>query len=239
MAGHTVKAYDRELDALGRAVLEMGGLATAMIDDAVASLKDGDVALALGVAADRTRMTALQHRVESAAVLTIARRSPVADDLRDVVAAIRVAGDLGRIASHAESIAGQTVKIGFAARVPRAMLGVKHMGALAIELVQEALAAYIERDVERARRVWERDADLDSLEGSVFGDLLSAMTGDPRAISFCARIMSVSKNFERIGDHATNIAEATIYLVTGVPVVDARPRGRDAASIDPAVFADF
>ena len=238
MAGHTVKAYDRELDAIGRAIVEMGRLAVTMVGDAAASLAGADVDLALAVAATGERVAQMQHRVESEAVLTIVRRSPVAVDLRDVVAAIRIAGDLGRIAAHAEKIASQTVKIGFAPRVPRAIVGVRHMGALAIELVQSALDAYAERDAERARAVWERDADLDSLEGSVFGDLLSEMLADPRAISFCARIMTVSKNFERIGDHATNIAETTVYLVTGVAMTDERPRGRGTAAIDPVADAD-
>jgi phosphate transport system protein len=112
------------------------------------------------------------------------------------------------------------------------------MSALAVELLGDALAAYSSRDAEPARHVWERDADLDSLEGSVAQDLVSQMIEDPRAIGFCAHTLSAARSVERIGDHATNIAETVIYLVTGVTVSDERPRGRGPASIEPLADAD-
>ncbi len=112
------------------------------------------------------------------------------------------------------------------------------MTALAVELLGESLRAYANRDEDPARRVWERDADLDSLEGSVAHDLVSQMVEDPRLISFCAHTLSVARNLERIGDHATNIAETVIYFVTGVTLPDERPRGRGPASIGPDADAD-
>ena len=193
VTGHTVKAYDRELQALAGALGDMGGLARQMVVDALESIVAADVARALEVVAMGARLGELQRQIEYDAFLTIARRAPVALDLREVVAAIRISGDLGRVAAHAQDIAKRAVKIGAATRVPRAILGLRHMGALADELLKEALDAYAKRDAERARDIWVRDADLDSLEGSVFRDLLSQMIEDPRAISFCANTMSVSK----------------------------------------------
>jgi len=236
VADHTVKAYDRELDALGRTIIEMGGVVRQMLVDSLDSLTDADVGLAQEVVTTGLGFAKLRRRVESEAILTIARRAPVAADLRDVVAAFRISGDLGRIAAHAGSIADHTVKVGSAVRIPRAILGHKHMGGLAINLMNDALGAYVDRDAERARKVWERDADLDSLEGSVYGDLLSQMIDDPRAISFCAHMMSVTKHIERVGDHATNIAETVMYLVTGVAPAGERPRGRGTACIEPLTY---
>ncbi len=231
MADHTVKAYDRELDALAWAIVDTGGVARKMVVDAIASLAAADIGLAQDVAAAGLGFAESLRRVESEAVLTITRRAPVAVDLRDVVAAVRIAGDLRRVASHAEAIANHAVKMGSAVRVPRAIVGLRHMGALAVELLNGALAAYAERDATRAHSVWEHDADLDSLEGSVFRDLLSQMIEDPRAISFCAHVMTVSKAIEHIGDHATNIAETVMYLVTGASPPDERPRGRGTTDI--------
>jgi phosphate transport system protein len=235
---HTVKAYDRELKALADAIRDTGGLVRHMVVDALESIAAADVARALDVVAMSARVASLQRQIESDAMLTIARRAPVADDLREVVSAIRIAGDLGRVGAHAQEIARRTVKTASMTRAPRAIVGLRHMGALADELLKDALDAYAARDAERARSAWMRDADLDSLEGSVFSDLLNEMIEDPRAISFCANVMSVSKAIERIGDHATNIAETVMYLITGVTVEDDRPRGRGMASLDPVVAAD-
>ncbi len=238
MAGHTVTAYDRELDALGRAISEMGDAVRDLVIDSVDSLIAADVARAHEVVAAGRRHDEARRRIEYDAFLTIARRSPVAVDLREVVAAIRISGDLGRIANHAASIANRAIKMGAATRLPRASLGLRHMTALAVELLEGALAAYGNRDVEPARRVWERDADLDSLEGSVAHDLVSQMIEDPRSISFSAHTLSAARSLERVGDHATNIAETVIYLVTGVTPPDERPRGRGPASIEPFLDAE-
>ncbi len=238
MAGHTVTAYDRELDALGGAIVEMGDQARRMVVDGVEALIAGDLTRAHAVVATGRRLDERRRRLEYDAFLTIARRAPVAVDLRDVVAAIRISSDLGRVAGNAVSIANRAIKISSAARVPRAILGLRHMSALAVDLLGEAVDAYAKRDTERAHSVWARDADLDSLEGSVVSDLLSQMIEDPRGISFCAHTLSAARNIERIGDHATNISETVVYLVTGVTLRDERPRGRGPAHIDPVIDAD-
>jgi len=234
MVDHTVKAYDRELDTLARLIAEMGGIAEKMVIDAVDALANADTALAHQVVATDSRLDTLQREIEELTVLTIARRQPVAVDLRELIVAIRVAGDLERVGDLAKNIAKRTVKVGSEARVPRAMIGLKRMNEVATELLKDVLDAYAQRDEVRAREVWERDVDLDALEDSVFRDLLTHMMEDPRNISFCAHLLFCSKNIERIGDHATNIAETVVYIVTGAPMPSERPRGRQETDIDAA-----
>jgi len=229
---HTVKAYDRELDTLERRIAEMGGIAEKMVIDAMDALANADTVLAHQVVATDPRLDALQREIEDMTVMTIARRQPVAVDLRELIGAIRIAGDLERVGDLAKNIAKRTVKLGAEARVPRAIIGLKHMNEVANELLKDVLDAYAQRDAERAREVWERDIDLDALEDSVFRDLLTHMMEDPRNISFCAHLLFCSKNIERIGDHATNIAETVVYLVTGEPMPAERPHGRQETDID-------
>ena len=232
MVDHTVKSYDRELDTLERRIAEMGGIAEKMVTDAMDALANADTVLAHQVVATDLRLDALQRDIEDLAVMTIARRQPVAVDLRELIGAIRIAGDLERVGDLAKNIAKRTIKIGAEARVPRAIVGLKHMNEVATELMKDVLDAYAQRDAERAREVWERDVDLDALEDLVFRDLLTHMIEDPRNISFCAHLFFSSKNIERIGDHATNIAETVVFLVTGRSMPFERPHGRQETDID-------
>jgi phosphate transport system protein len=222
---HTVRGYDKDLDLLERRIAEMGGLAEKMVIDAVDALASGDAALAHRVVETDPRLDTLQREIEEQATLTIARRQPVANDLREIIGAIRVAGDLERVGDLAKNIARRSLKIGMEGRAPHAIVGIKHMNEFATELMKDVLDAYAQRDIERARDVWERDVDLDALEDSVFRDLLTHMMEDPRNITFCAHLLFCSKNIERIGDHATNIAETVVYLVTGSTLPTDRPRG--------------
>jgi phosphate transport system protein len=226
MSEHIVRAYDKELDALGRRIAEMGGIAEKMVVDAMDALGAVNSELAQRVIATDPRLDALQREIEEQAILTIARRQPMAVDLREIIGAIRVAGDLERIGDLAKNIAKRSVKIGAESRVPRASVGLKHMNDLATEQLKDVLDAYALRDAERAHDVWTRDAELDALEDSVIRDLLTHMMEDPRNISFCAHLLFCSKNIERIGDHATNIAETVYYLVTGGTLPADRPKGR-------------
>jgi len=222
---HTVRAFDKELSALERRIAEMGGIAEKMVIDAMDALAGADAGLAQQVVATDPRLDALQRDIEEQAILTIARRQPMAVDLREIVGAIRVAGDLERVGDLAKNIAKRSVRIGIEARVPRTIVGLKHMNEVATELLKDVLDAYAQRDVESARAVWERDVELDALEDSVFRDLLTHMMEDPRNISFCAHLLFCSKNIERIGDHATNIAETVFYMIEGQQILDKRPKG--------------
>jgi phosphate transport system protein len=230
MSDHTVKAYDRDLETLGRRIAEMGGIAEKMLTDAMDALAASDVALAQRVVQTDPRLDALQREIEENAILTIARRQPLAVDLRECIAAIRISGDLERVGDLAKNIAKRTVKIVGEARVPRAIIGLKSMHDVAALQLKDALDAYAQRDVERARAVWSNDVELDALEDSVFRDLLTFMMEDPRNISFCTHLLFCSKNLERIGDHTTNISETVVYLVTGESMPSERPKTRAAAS---------
>ena len=160
---HTVRAYDKDLDLLERRIAEMGGLAEKMVIEAVDALASGDAVLAHQVVETDPRLDLLQREIEEQATQTIARRQPVANDLREIIGAIRVAGDLERVGDLAKNIARRSVKIGVESRVPRAIIGIKHMNEFATELMKDVLDAYAQRDVERALDVWERDVDLDAL----------------------------------------------------------------------------
>ena len=226
MSDHTVKAYDRDLETLGRRIAEMGGIAEKMLAEAMDALAAFDVALAQRVVLTDPRLDALQREIEESAILTIAKRQPLAVDLRECIAAIRISGDLERVGDLAKNIAKRTVKIVGEARVPRAIIGLKSMHDVAALQLKDALDAYAQRDVERARAVWNNDVELDALEDSVFRDLLTFMMEDPRNISFCTHLLFCSKNLERIGDHTTNISETVVYLVTGESMPTERPKMR-------------
>ena len=234
MADHIVRAYDQELEALGRKIAEMGGIAEHMLSDAMDALTSLDSDLANRVVALDPRLDLLQREIEESTILTIARRQPMAVDLREIVAAIRVSGDLERVGDLAKNIAKRTTMIATEPRVARASIGLRHMHELAALQLKDVLDAYAQRDPERAQAVWARDGELDALEDSVFRDLLTFMMEDPRNISFCTHLLFCSKNVERVGDHATNIAETVVYLATGETLPLERPKGRRAAVGAPA-----
>jgi phosphate transport system protein len=226
MSDHIVKSYDRDLEALGRRIAEMGGVAEKMLAEAMDALSTFDVDLAHRVVSSDPRLDALRREIEENAILTIARRQPLAVDLRECIAAIRISGDIERVGDLAKNIAKRTLKIVSEARVPRAIVDLKSMHEIAAMQLKDALDAYALRDTERARAVWQNDSDLDALEDSVFRDLLTFMMEDPRNISFCTHLLFCSKNLERIGDHTTNISETVVYLVTGESMPTERPKSR-------------
>ena len=222
---HIVARYDAELEALGRKISEMGGLAEQMLSDAMDSLVEFDTKLAQTTVDRDPRLDNLQREIEEEAILTIARRQPLAVDLREIVATIRISGDLERIGDLAKNIARRAIITHSELHIPRATIGLRSMHESAAILLKDVLDAYAQRDAERAKIVWTNDAELDLLHDSVFRDLLTFMMEDPRNISFCTHLLFVAKNIERIGDHATNIAETVIYLVTGEVLPIDRPKG--------------
>ena len=229
MGEHIVKSYDRDLESLGRKIAEMGGLAEKMLAEAMEALSLLNIEVAQRVIATDARLDILQREIEEKAIITIARRQPLAVDLRECIAAIRISGDIERIGDLAKNIAKRALKIASETRVMRATIGLKSMQEIAGMQLKDSLDAYAQRDIEKARIVWDNDAQLDALEDSVFRDLLTFMMEDPRNISFCTHLLFCSKNLERIGDHTTNIAETIIYLVTGEPMPVERPKGRDSS----------
>ncbi|MCW2283571.1 phosphate transport system protein [Rhodoblastus acidophilus] len=230
MAEHTVKSFDAELELLGRHISEMGGIAEKMLADAMDALANMNAELAQQVIAVDPRLDALQRTVEEETVSIIARRQPVAVDLREIVGALRISSDLERVGDLAKNIAKRTVKIAGEGRVPRAIGGLRGMHDLAVVQLNDVLDAYAQRDAERAKTVWVRDAELDALEDAVFRELLTYMMEDPRNITFCTHLLFCSKNLERVGDHTTNIAETVYYIVGGRPLPTDRPRGGATAA---------
>uniref|UniRef100_UPI0035B4AE7F phosphate signaling complex protein PhoU n=1 Tax=Rhodoblastus sp. TaxID=1962975 RepID=UPI0035B4AE7F len=226
----TVKAFDKDLETLDRHISEMGGIAEKMLADAMDALATMNTDLAQKVVATDARLDVLQRTIEDLAVRVLARRQPVAIDLRDVVGVIRISADLERIGDQAKNIARRATKIAGESRIPRAVIGLRSMAELAAAQLNDVLDAYAQRDVERAKAVWNRDLELDALEDSVFRDLLTFMMEDARNITFCTHLLFCSKNLERVGDHATNIAETVVYIVTGESLPGERPRGIDSTA---------
>jgi phosphate transport system protein len=226
MSDHTVSAYDEELYNLGRKIVEMGGIAERMLSDAMESLVNFDINLAQATINGDLRLDILMRDIEEQAILTIGRRQPMASDLREIIAAIRISADLERVGDLAKNIAKRVLKITPEVRIPRCIIGLRSMHVFAADLLKDALGAYARRDAERACGVWMDDANLDALEDLLFRDLLTFMMEHPRNISFCAHLLFCSKNIERIGDHSTNIAETVVYLVTGDSLPMERPKGR-------------
>jgi phosphate transport system protein len=222
---HTVKAFDHDLQELSRMIAEMGGLAEKQVADAVDALARRDSALAQRVAAADTSIDTLQRELEEKAVLTIARRQPVASDLREVVGTLRIAGDLERIGDLAKNIAKRVLALGGEFPPPKLIRGVEHMTDLLLAQLKQVLNAYARRSNEEAMAVWRADEEIDAVCTSVFRELLTYMMEDPRNISFCIHLLFCAKNIERMGDHATNIAETVHYVIEGRPLTDQRPKG--------------
>ena len=224
MSEHTVKAFDKELQSLGTKIAEMGGLAEKMLTDSIDALIRLDGDLARSIIESDLKLDTLQREVEEESVNIIARRQPVGVDLREVIGALRISGDLERVGDLAKNIAKRALAIGNDQQMPRAMVGLRHMGKMAALQLKDVLDAFSQRDVERARNVWTRDAEIDAFEDSIFRDLLTFMMEDPRNISVCTHLLFCSKNVERVGDHATNVAETVHYVVTGQTLPVERPR---------------
>ena len=225
MTDHTVKAFDKELGELGAKLAEMGGLAEKMLTDAIDALIRLDLDLARATVATDPRVDSLEREVEERSVLILARRQPMGIDLREIVAAMRIASDLERVGDLAKNIAKRTLILNDVQRLPRAIVGLRHMGQLAALQLKGVLDAYAQRDIERAKAVWSRDAEIDALDDSIFRDLLTFMMEDPRNISPCTHLLFCSKNVERVGDHTTNIAETVHYIITGTTLPVERPKG--------------
>src|SRR4051812_42791483 len=224
MAEHIVRSYDTELQNLRRRISEMGGIAEKMLIDSISALVRSDVPLAQAVIAADGRLDLLQREVEENAILTIARRQPLAVDLRETISAIRVSGDVERIGDLAKNIAKRALAIGGPFRAHKIVVGVQHMTDLVLGQLKDVLDAYAQQDTAKAIDVWQRDGAIDALYTSLFRELLTYMMEDPRNISFCTHLLFCAKNIERIGDHTTNIAETVHYLVTGETLAIDRPK---------------
>jgi phosphate transport system protein len=222
---HTTKAFDSDLQDLSRMVAEMGGLAEKLVADSVDALVKRDSALAQRITVADATIDALQREIEEKAVNTIARRQPMAVDLREIIGALRLANDLERIGDLAKNIAKRVIALNGEFPPPKLIRGVEHMTDLVLGQLKAVLDAYARRDLTKAMAVWRGDEEIDAVCTSVFRELLTYMLEDPRNITFCIHLMFCAKNVERMGDHATNIAETVHYVIDGRPIADERPKG--------------
>jgi phosphate transport system protein len=230
MKEHIVTSYEKELRDLTRKITEMGGHAERLVADSVAALLKRDTELAERVIVQDKTVDILQREIEEAAIAMIARRQPLATDLREIVSALRVAGDLERIGDLAKNTAKRALALEGEYRAQKQLRGVEHMSEIAIEQLKSVLDAYSNHDDARALAVWRRDGEIDAIYTSLFRELLTYMMEDPRHITLCTHLLFAAKNIERIGDHATNIAETVHYLVVGEPLSDERPKS-DTSSL--------
>jgi phosphate transport system protein len=215
MTGHTVASYDEELARLSSLIAEMGGLAEAAVADATRGLLKLDHALAKDTIENDRQIDRIHRQIDDMAVSMIARRQPMAIDLRAIITAIHVAGDLERVGDMAKTIARRTLQIEGLSLTPKFYNGVKHMADLILRQLKAALDAYASRNAAAAVDVCNSDEEIDALYTSLFRELLTYMMEDPRNITQCTHLLFCSKSLERVGDHATNIAEAAFYLDTG------------------------
>jgi phosphate transport system protein len=221
---HTVKAFDQDIGQLRGLIAQMGGLAEQAIHDAMKALARGDTTLAKEVRRKDKQIDAIEAEVEKLVVRLIALRAPMADDLREVIAALKIAAVIERIGDYAKNIAKRVPMIHNEGedRIEAIAL-LPAMAQLASDMVHDALDAFSARDADGAAAVCERDSALDDFYDSIFRTLVTFMVENPRTISQVAHLLFVAKNLERVGDHATNVAEMVYFAATGRYLSDAEP----------------
>jgi phosphate transport system protein len=215
MQEHTVKAFDEDITRLRGLIAEMGGLAEAAIQEALDALVRGDDELAKKVVKGDKKIDALESEVDKLAVRIIALRAPMADDLREVIAALKIAGVVERIGDYSKNIAKASREIGPHRKQFEPLTLLPAMAEVAGEMVHDVLTAYAARDAELAREVIATDEKVDAFYNSIFRNLVSHMVENPSTISSAAQLLFVARNLERIGDHATNVAEMVHFAATG------------------------
>jgi len=220
---HIIKSYDEELRRLDNAITQMGGLAETQLASAIEAMVKRDSRLAADVVEADARVDQLEQDIEGLALRLLALRQPMAVDLRQILAALKTASDLERIADYATNVAKRSIVLNQSPPVKPAF-SIPRMGRLGQAMIKDVLDAYVERDADKALLVWARDEELDEMYTSLFRELLTYMIEDPRNITACTHLLFMAKNIERIGDHATNIAETLYFMVHGTPLTMARPK---------------
>ena len=221
---HTVKAFDEDITKLRGLIAEMGGLAEVSLSEAMEALTKGNPELTRSVIARDKRIDSLEAEIDRLAVRIIALRAPMADDLREVIAALKIAGVVERIGDYSKNIAKSAAKIEGRKRFEPLTL-IPAMAEIAGEMVHDVMTAYAARDPVLAQQVVERDDKVDAFYESLFRNLVSYMIENPSTISSCAQLLFVARNIERIGDHATNVAEMVYYAATGTYLTEREERG--------------
>ena len=221
---HIVSSFDQELSELKNKVSEMGGLAEAQLVNALEAMQRRDTELATRTIEADAKVDEMEREIDAFVVKLLALRQPVASDLREIIVALKISSDLERIADHATNVAKRTMSLAQSPQV-RPAHAIPRMVRLALSMIYEVLDSYSDRDTQKAIAVWRRDEELDEMYVSLFRELLTYMMEDARSISSCTHLLFIAKNIERVGDHATNIAESIYYLVEGRPLLQSRPKG--------------
>lgn len=224
MNEHIVTTYEEEFALLDKRIAHMGGLAEHNLGQSFDALERRDPKLAEGVIRSDRNIDNLQREIEAQVISMIARRQPMASDLRHIMAAVHIAGDLERIGDLAKNIAKRALAIAHDAHPKPVISGFRHMVELALRQLKDVLDAYADRDPSRAERVWAQDTQIDAMYNSLFRELLTYMMEDPRNIGPSTHLLFGAKNIERVGDHTTNIAETVHYMIRGTTMPDDRPK---------------
>lgn len=221
---HIVSRYDEELAELDRLIAKMGGLTERLLADAMQALIKRSPELATEVIGKDKEIDRLEREIEMHCVTTIAKRQPLAQDLRHLIAGMRIATDLERIGDLGKNLAKRTIAVVQERQPQELARGFEHIGELAMLQLKDVLDAYAKQNVELAMSVWRRDEEIDSMYNSLFRELLTYMMEDPRNIGLCTHLLFGAKNIERIGDHTTNIAETICYMIRGEMIEEPRPK---------------
>jgi phosphate transport system protein len=221
---HIIKSYDEELRRLTGTITEMGGLAESQLAASIEAVVQRDSDLAAQVVETDARVDHLEHETGQLVVRLLALRQPMARDLREILAALKIASDLERICDYAANVAKRSIALNQSPPV-RPVFALPRMARLAQVLIKDVLDAYVAKDADKALVVWARDEELDEMYSGLFRELLTYMMEDARNITASTHLLFMAKNIERIGDHATNIAETVYFLVHGSPLNQARPKG--------------
>jgi phosphate transport system protein len=227
-AEHIVKSYDEELQRLSKMIVEMGGLAESQLAAAIEAVQERDSELAARVIEDDAKVDQIERELDNLAIRLLALRQPMARDLREIFVALKIASDLERICDYCANVAKRSIALSQAPPI-QPTHALPRMAHLALLLVKDVIDAYVEHDADKALDVWNRDEELDEMYASLFREFLTYMMEDPRNIGTCTHLLFMAKNIERIGDHATNIAENLYYLVHGTPLTQARPKGDNSS----------
>ncbi|SFN37830.1 phosphate uptake regulator, PhoU [Roseovarius lutimaris] len=231
---HIASAFDRDLETIQARIMKMGGLVERAISDAARSLETRDEELAEEVRGRDKAIDILEEEINEEAARVIALRAPTAGDLRIVLSVMKISGNLERIGDYAKNMAKRTSILTQMSPVSGSPAALRRMAREVETMLKDALDAYIQRDINLAHEVIQRDRDVDQMYNAIFREFLTFMMEDPRNITACMHLHFIAKNTERMGDHVTSIAEQVIYLVSGEMPDDPRPKD-DQTSTDPSI----
>ena len=225
---HVVKSYDQELKRLRSMITQMGGIVETQVALAAEAIMHRDAAAAARAVEEDPKVDALEREVETFVIRLLALRQPVAGDLRQIVAALKITGDIERIGDYAANVAKRSIVLAEFS-LPYSLTGLAHMARLVQQQLKSVIDAFGDNDADKAMEVWRSDQVVDDIYNAIFRELITYMMEDPRNITPCTHLLFIAKNLERIGDHATNVAETVYYAVKGESLPESRPKGDTSA----------